>query len=149
MIFLNPDLLSRDTSWAIRWGEIAKVLKDIGYSWLFGKGFGASQITRYRYVVQMTVDNSYVYLIWKTGVVGLFGLLYMYFVFFKHGLKTLAKSLLPNERIFIITALVNTAGLIIVALTNASIAHYRFIFIWAALFACTEIIYRKYCIVKS
>jgi hypothetical protein len=32
----------------------------------------------------------------------------------------------------------------LVAASNSSIAHYRLIFIWATLFACTEIIARKY-----
>jgi len=148
-IFLNLNRLSSDSSWQVRWREIKVVLDDLKHFWLFGKGFGVSQVTRFRYVTQITVDNSYVYLIWKTGFVGLFSFLYVYFMFFKHGLIALTKSLTTDERIFVITALVNAAGLMIVAQTNACIATYRFIFVWAALFACTEVIYRKYCVAKS
>lgn len=148
-VFLNLNRISSDSSWTIRWREIKAVLDDLKHFWLFGKGFGVSQVTRFRYVAQITVDNSYVYLIWKTGFVGLFSFLYIYFIFFKHGLIALTKSLTTDERIFVITALVNAAGLMIVAQTNACIATFRFIFVWAALFACTEVIYRKYRVAKS
>lgn len=143
-IFLNPGLLNKDISWSIRWGEIKNALKHFENFWLFGRGFGVSQITRFRYVAQTTLDNSYAYLLWKTGVIGLLSLLYMYFVFFKRGISTLRKNILPDEKIFLVTALLNTAGMMLVAFTNSSIAHYRFIFVWAGLFACVEIIARKY-----
>lgn len=143
-VFLDLNRISSDSSWMVRWQEIKAVLSDFQHYWLFGKGLGVSQVTRFRYVTQITVDNSYIYLIWKTGFLGLLSFLYIYFTFFKHGLAALTKSLTTDERIFVLTALINAAGLMIVAQTNACIATYRFIFVWAALFACTEIIYRKY-----
>ncbi len=144
LLFLNPSLLSRDMSWAIRVGEISSALKGLEHFWLFGKGFGAAQVSRFRYVTQTTIDNSYAYLIWKTGIIGLLSLLYVYFTFFKRALLTLRKRISEDERILLITALLNAAGMMIIAFTNSSIAYYRLIFIWAALFACTEIIARKY-----
>jgi hypothetical protein len=143
-IFLNPNLLSRDISWAIRWGEINNAMRSLGHGWLFGVGLGASRVTRYRFVTQATLDNSYAFLLWKTGIVGLVAFLYMYLVFFIRGLKTLKKNISTNHRIIVTTALVNAAGLMIVAMTNSSIAHYRFIFVWMSLVACTEIITRYY-----
>jgi len=143
-ILLNPELLGKDISWAIRFNEVKAALKGFEHFWLFGQGFGASQVTRFRYVAQITVDNSYAYLIWKTGIVGLLSLIYMYFIFFKRGIQTLRKDITIEEKIYLITALLNATGMLLVAFTNASIAHYRLIFVWSALFACVETIARKY-----
>ncbi len=143
-IFLNPQLLSKDTSWIIRWREIGDALQGLEHFWLFGKGFGASFITRCRYMIAIVVDQSYVYLIWKTGIIGLLSLLYMYFVFFKRGILTLRKKITSAERIFVITALLNTAGMMLIAFANVSIAHFRLMFVWAGLFAATEAIARRY-----
>lgn len=149
-IFLNPNLLSRDISWAIRWGEINNAMKSLGQEWILGVGLGASRVTRYRFVTQATLDNSYAFLLWKTGIIGLVAFLYMYAVFFIRGLKTLKKNISTDHRIIVTTALVNAAGLMIVAMTNSSIAHYRFIFVWMSLVACTEVITRHYetCLVE-
>lgn len=143
-IFMNIGELNRDISWQIRWTEIGDALHGLNRFWLFGQGFGASFITRQRYMLALTVDQSYVYLIWKTGVVGLFTFLYMYFVFFKRGIITLLKRISDQDRIFLLAALLNIAGMMIVALANVSLPHWRLLFVWAGLFAATEAIARKY-----
>jgi len=143
-IFLNIGELSKDISWQIRWTEIDDVLQNIDKFWLFGQGFGASFVTRCRYMVALTVDQSYVYLIWKTGIIGLLSFLYMYFVFFKRGIGSLLKKISNQDRIFILAALLNMAGMMLVALANVSIPHYRLMFVWAGLFGLTEAIARKY-----
>jgi len=143
-IFLNLSRLSADTSWRVRWGEIGNALKGLEHFWFLGKGFGVSQITRFRYVRQIVLDQSYMYYIWKTGVVGLLGFLYMYLMFFKRAISTLRKSITSDERIIIITAVLNTFGMMLIAFANVSLGHFRLMFVWAALFACTEVIARKY-----
>jgi hypothetical protein len=143
-IFLNIGELNRDISWQIRWNEIDDALHGLGHFWLFGKGFGASFITRFRYMLTLTVDQSYVYLIWKTGIIGLFTFLYLYFVFLKRGITTLLKRISDQDRIFLLAALLNIGGMMIVALANVSLPHYRLMFVWAGLFAATEAIARKY-----
>jgi hypothetical protein len=143
-VFLNFQQIGFDTSWRIRWSEIANVLDNFRNFWLFGQGFGAFVVSRARFEVQSTLDNAYVYLLWKTGIVGLTSFLYMHFVFFRRGFMTLRKKIISEDRIYLITAMTNTAGLMLIAFSNCSIAFYRFIFIWASLFACVEIIARKY-----
>jgi hypothetical protein len=143
-IFLNIGELSLDISWQIRWTEIDDALQDIGKFWLFGQGFGASFVTRSRYMLAITVDQSYVYLIWKTGVIGLLSFLYMYFVFFKRGIGSLLKKISNQDRVFVLAAMLNMAGMMLVAMTNASIPHYRLMFVWAGFFGLTEAIARKY-----
>jgi len=143
-IFLNVQYLGFDLSWRIRWREIQYIFRNFGDFWLFGQGIGAFSISRGRYELQFAVDNAYAYLIWKAGILCLISFLFMYFTHLKRGIRTLREKITIDERILIITALVNTVGLMIIAISNSSIAHYRLMFIWAALFACVEIIARKY-----
>jgi hypothetical protein len=143
-VFLNVQYLGFDLSWRIRWREIQSIFRNFGDFWLFGQGFGAFAISRSRYTLQLSVDNAYAYLIWKTGIIGLMSFIYMHLTFLKRGIKTLRKKITSDDRIFITTALVNTVGIMLIAVTNSSIVHYRLMFVWAALFACTEIIARKY-----
>ena len=143
-IFLNVQRIGFDTSWQIRWREIHDVLRNFSEFWIFGKGFGAYAISRYRFQLGLTVDNAYAYLLWKTGILGLISFLFIHFMFFKRGISVLRKKIDPDEKIFVTTAILNTAGMMFIAFSNCSIAHYRFIFIWFALYACTEIIARRY-----
>jgi hypothetical protein len=143
-IFLNVQYLGFDLSWRIRWREIQYIFRNLGDFWLFGQGVGAFSISRGRYELQFSVDNAYAYLIWKAGILCLISFLYMHFLFFKRGIAMLKKKITSDERILILTALVNTAGLMIIAISNSSIARYRLMFIWAALFACVEVLARKY-----
>ncbi|UCD06632.1 MAG: hypothetical protein JSV98_05225 [candidate division WOR-3 bacterium] len=143
-IFLNIGRLNQDISWQIRWLEINDALQDLNKFWLFGQGFGASFITRCRYMLAIVVDQSYVYMIWKTGLVGLLSLLAMYYMLFKRGLSTLLKKITPEERIQLLTAIINTAGMMLIAFANVSIAHFRLMFVWAGLFGATEVIARRY-----
>jgi hypothetical protein len=143
-IFLNLSRLSADLSWRIRWGEIRSALEGLQHFWLFGKGFGAWQITRFRYVRQIVLDQSYMYYIWKTGFIGLASVLYMHFIFFKRGMSALRKNLTKDDKIIVISALLNTAGMMLIAFANVSIGHFRLMFVWAGIFACTELIARKY-----
>jgi hypothetical protein len=144
LIFMKPGLLSRETSWYIRWQEVKSALEGLEHFWPLGKGFGVSQISRFRYYVQVVLDNSYVYWIWKTGITGLLCALFMYFLHFKRGIQTLRKKISVDDKIFLITALANTAGMMFLTFANVSVAFFRHIYIWAGLLACVEVIARKY-----
>ncbi len=143
-IFLNLDKLSQDISWQIRWREIEDALGPWGIHYIFGKGFGANFVTRCRYMVAIVVDQSYAYFIWKTGIIGLASALFMHIVLFKRGIQTLAKKISNDDRILLSAAIFNTAGMMLVAFANVSIAHFRLMFVWAGLFAVVEAIARKY-----
>jgi hypothetical protein len=143
-VFMNIHQLNFDASWRIRWLEIERVFQNFKNFWLFGRGFGAMTTSRSRLELQITLDNTYAYLIWKTGIIGLSSFLYMHFVFLKRSLATFRKRITENDKIMVLTAMINTVGLMFIGMTNSSLAHYRFMFVWAALFACAEIIARKY-----
>jgi len=111
---------------------------------LAGAGLGSTTISRHRYILQITLDNSYIYLLWKMGIVGLVSFLSIYYIVIRRCRLILKSSAVVRERIFAATMLINTIGLLIVGMTNVCIAHYRFIFVWLAAIAGIEAIARKY-----
>jgi len=143
-ILLNLEQILADESYVIRANETVEALRTVKGDFLFGKGIGASVMTRWRFMEHATVDNSYAYLYWKMGIFGLIGFFGFYIYFFIRGLRLLKLPVATNDRILTITTLLNFVGLFIVALTNVCIVHYRFILIWAASIGLVEAIARKY-----
>ena len=133
-----------DVSYTIRANEVVEAIRTIKSDFLIGKGIGASVVTRWRFMEHATVDNSYAYLYWKMGIFGLIAFLGFYVVFFVRSLKLLIHPIKSNERIFVVTTILNFVALFIVALTNVCIVHYRFILIWAASIGFVEYLVRKY-----
>jgi hypothetical protein len=144
LIFVSPNLLRFDISAIERITAIKNALSEVGDNFLFGQGLGASIVSRWRLAEQLTVDNSLVFLYWKTGILGLFSFIILILYFFYRCFSTLRKKLITEEKIYVLSALINMLGLIIVAFTNVCIVHYRFIIVWAATFAVVELIARKY-----
>lgn len=143
-VFLSPKFLLYDESAVIRINELKETIEENKNNLLLGSGLGAVRITRWRDTKQLTVDNSYIYLLWKMGILGLSSFLFIYLIFFKHAFLLLSKPLTADEKIILISTILNFAGMFIIALTNASIAHYRFIFVWSIMIAAVESLYRKY-----
>lgn len=143
-IFLNPTNFTSDASWQIRWQEIVRVLPQINENLIFGAGLGATTISRHRLILQITVDNSYVYVLWKMGIIGLLSFLSIHYMLIKRCRLVLKHTKIVDEKIFATTILLNTIGMLLIGVTNAGIAHYRFLFIWLALMASIELTARKY-----
>ncbi len=143
-VFLSPKFLMYDESAQIRINELKETLEENKEEILFGKGLGDVRMTRWRDTYQLTVDNSFIFLLWKMGIIGLFSFMLIYFLLFKRMLRLLKMPLKSNEKIVIMTILWNFVGMLIVAISNASLAHYRFIFVWATMIAIVETVYRKY-----
>lgn len=143
-VFLSPQFLLQDESAQIRTNELKDTITENTDNFLFGKGLGDIRITQWRHTFQLTVDNSFVFLLWKMGIIGLFLFLLIYFILFRR-LHYLSRMPLNNdERIVATTTFWNFIGMFIIALSNASLAHYRFIFVWTTMIALVEHIYRKY-----
>jgi len=143
-VFLNPSLLKIDISWLVREHEIAMALKDLGNQFLFGSGFGASIVSADRHFVLTAPDNAYIYLLWKMGIVGLLSFIVIQFLFIKRCFLILRKTLNPDEKIFALTGLLNTFGLIIVGFANSCITQYEYLVIWMAIIAAIEVVSRQY-----
>jgi hypothetical protein len=144
LIFLSPKMLSLDISAIVRTSEIKNALGTVGNDFLFGRGLGDAFISRWRGTEQHTVDNSFAFLYWKTGFLGLFSFIALILYFLYRSISVLKKKLLKAERIYALTALLNMTGLLVVAFTNVCIVQYHMIIAWAATFAVVELIARKY-----
>lgn len=144
IIFLSPKLVRYDISAITRIGELKNALSTVGNDFLFGRGLGDAVVTRWREVEQMTIDNTFAYLYWQTGLVGLCSFLAVILYFLKRCITTLRKNLLIEEKIFVLSAFLNIISLVIVAFSNVCLANYRAILVWSATFAVVELIARKY-----
>ncbi|MDH5185712.1 MAG: hypothetical protein OEZ20_02885 [candidate division WOR-3 bacterium] len=144
LVFLSPKMIKYDISAITRVSEIKNALNTVGNDFLFGRGLGDAVVTRWREVEQITVDNTFAFLYWKTGLVGLISFIAVIFYFLKRCITTLRKNLLVEEKIYVLTAFLNIVGLLIVSVFNVCLAAYRPMLIWAATFAVVELIARKY-----
>jgi hypothetical protein len=144
LFFISPSLAKYDISAMTRIGEIKDALSTLGNDFLLGKGLGYYEISRWRANVQLTLDNSFAYLYWKTGIVGLFTFIMVIFYFLYRCISVLRKKLMTDEKIFVLTVFLNMLGMVIVAFTNSVLVHNPIIIIWAATFAVVESIARKY-----
>lgn len=135
--------LSKDPSALSRMAEINIALSQWKRNYLMGSGLGAPM---YRVATRGTydiVDNSYVFILWKAGLIGLFSYLTIILLFFKRGLAVYKRSKdLPTRRI-VASSLAGFAGLMLIALTNSSLMLYRFVIIWAILFGSIEFLYKR------
>ncbi len=136
--------VSSDESLLIRVSEIQRALQQWNnniITILFGTGLGASfgSTDIYR-TYTYSVDNSFAYLLWKTGIIGLTAFIALISTFFYHGLR---KFYIINEhstRVFIGAIICGMLGIIIIALTNTCLVSYRFIIFWALGFATIKIL---------
>jgi hypothetical protein len=144
LIFVDPSLLKYDISWLIREREIATAMHDLGNRFLFGTGFGASIVSPDRRFILSAPDNAYFYLLWKMGITGLLCFIIIQYLFFKKCFIVLNRSKDTDERVFALTALLNTVGLMIVGLANTCITQYEYLIIWTAIIASIAIIARQY-----
>jgi preprotein translocase subunit Sss1 len=144
LIFINPSLLKYDLSWLIREREIATVLQDFGNQLLFGRGFGASIVSPDRHFILSAPDNAYVYLFWKMGITGLLSFIIIQYLFIRKCFLILHRTERPDEKIFALTGLLNTFGLIIVGFANTCIAQYEYLIIWTAIMAAIATVAHQY-----
>ncbi len=143
--FANISYLKVDISAFQRMYEIKQAFSKLnGIQWLIGKGIGDTIFSQVRFFTKHYLDNSYAWVIWKMGIIGLFAFLSMFGVFFQRAIFLLRKLSDREEIIYVMAIFLNMFGLMIVALTNSCLVHYRFIMIWAVSMAMMEIIYRKY-----
>ncbi|MGB9721759.1 MAG: hypothetical protein ACPL28_09810 [bacterium] len=143
-VFLNLRNLVYDESARVRINELKDTVDEIKEEIILGKGLGDVRITRWRHTRQLTVDNSYVFLFWKMGIIGLCSFLLIYYILFKRLIALLKIPLNYDEKVIVVSTLWNFVGMLIIGLSNASVAHYRFISVWAIMMALIELIYRKY-----
>jgi len=133
--------LAEDESALLRMAEISRALEQWKRNILLGTGLGS---TIHRVAVRMTydvVDNSYIFILWKTGLIGFFSYAAIIVLFFQRGLNVFKRTDDLEIQRIVASSLSGFAGLMLIALTNTCLMLYRFTLIWAILFASLELLY--------
>jgi len=65
-------------------------------------------------------------------------------VFFRRCYLILSKTKIPDEKIFILAAILNTIGIAIISFSNSAFSQYEYQIIWVAVIAAIETIAIKY-----
>ncbi|MBS4015548.1 MAG: O-antigen ligase family protein [Candidatus Latescibacteria bacterium] len=108
-------------------------------------GTGLADFLRYLYYPTLGrfnvywLDNSFLQLIWKTGLVGLFVFSIFIFYFLKRCWFVLKNALNQTDKILGSSMLFSFIALVISSFQCAILVGYRFNFVWAVLFAIIEI----------
>jgi len=136
--------LSNDASLSIRLAEINHALAQWRENIFLGTGLGSwiSPVIL-SHIPENHIDNSYVFILWKTGIAGLFIFISIWAVFFKKAFYLFNKSLNSDVRQIAGAIIAAFSGLLIVALTNTCIIYYRFNILWALLIGLVEVMYRR------
>ena len=117
---------------------------------LFGTGLGAKiELVTLIHISPQLIDNSYVFILWKTGLVGFTLFILILFNFIKKGIKLFLKLNQTNEQWIVAAITSGFIGLMFIGLTNTCLVHYRFIILWALAFAYIETMYKKYFLLNN
>jgi len=131
-----------DASWNMRYSGIRASLEEWRLSPIIGRGFGNRFDPRdfsisYDYIL----DNSYIYILWKTGLIGLVLFLSLLGTIAKHGI-ILIKNLTDTwQRFYCIALFAGFSGLIFSSYFYLSLVRYRFVIFWAIFLGTIEVLY--------
>jgi len=136
--------LAHDASLAIRLGEISHTLFQWKRNIILGTGLGSwiSPVVLY-HIPENHVDNSYIFVLWKTGIVGLLLFISIYGIFLHRAFYLFRKTVNSEIQQIAAALIAGVTGLLIVAMTNTCIVYYRFIILWALVIGIIEVLYRK------
>ena len=111
---------------------------------IIGKGMGHSIITPYLNQREIgAVDNSYLVILWKFGIIGFIIFLILYIKCYSQLIRIINKSKYRFNKLFAIVIISILSGQLINGLACVVMTLYYFNLIWAAFIAITDYLYRK------
>jgi hypothetical protein len=136
--------LSSDVSWRIRMAEIHRALEQWRGNVFLGTGLGSTinPVTIQHWSVDL-VDNSFVVILWKMGLVGLTAYLLILLESFRLGLEVFRKSDSAEVKGLVAAILSGWIGLLLVAITNSCLVLYRYNLIWASSLATIRLLHSR------
>jgi hypothetical protein len=141
----NFQYLQVDASGFVRMTEIKQALASIhGIQWIYGRGIGDTFYSFLRTTTKPYLDNSYAWVLWKMGIIGLLSFMSMFAIFFQRAIFLLKKCANKRDLIYIVTITMNMLGIMICSLGNASLIQFRYIIIWSTSMGVIETMYREY-----
>jgi len=134
----DHSLLMRANSY---WQVVQKIRER---PWL-GHGLGDSATYRFfgQYATQTNVDSTYLTILWKMGIVGLIPFLVLYFLFLRRAFFIYRWEQNVFFKIFSIGILSAMTAFLILGTISPILITSRFNFLFAILFAVTEIVSRR------
>ncbi len=136
--------LARDESLLIRITEIKRALAQWSNNIFLGTGLGATiEPITIKHWSPYLVDNSYAYMLWKTGIIGLILFLAITLVPVFRGMRLFVRLKNANDAHLIGALISGWVGLLIIALTNTCLVRYFYIILWTFLFATLELLNEK------
>jgi len=133
-----------DYSLAIRIYTFLKVLDITKDELLLGRGLGdAAYFPLLTSKIKNLVDNSFVALFWKMGVLGLAIFLILYSMALWKLIRIIMLSIDPVVKSISIIIFSVFIGQLINSLACVALTQYHYNFIWAMFFAITEFLYKK------
>lgn len=136
--------LAQDRSLQIRMAEIGRVLGEWKEHMLVGEGLGATYERIYVFRGNSGVDNSYIFVLWKLGIIGLLLFMGIYITYIGQNFRLYWKLKTTREQFVLASLGVGMAGMLVIALTNQSIILYRFNLIWAAILGISQNMSQRY-----
>jgi len=137
--------LGVDRSLMMRVNSYTTVLGKIkDHPWL-GNGLGDTATYRFfgEYSTQNNVDSTYLTILWKMGILGLFAFLLLYVTLLYRTFKVYRAVTGRLHAIFTITVLSAFAAYLILGTISPVLITYRFNFLFGVVFAICEVIYHK------
>lgn len=133
-----------DPALTVRMIDYTSVMKKMGGNILWGRGLGdiTSNIAIKR--PHSIVDNSYIYLFWKMGIIGLVSYLIMLLFLFQRCVYVLRNSLANKRRRVIVLSTISCfVGLMVTAMADTALTSYSYVAIWAILIGSIELLARN------
>lgn len=137
--------LQFDYSLAMRANSYLTVFEKIKKHPWFGNGLGdtATYLFFGQYSTQYNVDSTYLTILWKMGIVGLIPFLILYFLVLKRAFLIYSKEEDIFLKIFSIGILSAFGAFLILGFISPILVTSRFNFLFAVLFAITELFSRR------
>ena len=131
--------MSAEPSILIRMIDLQAVLRKIKQYPIVGSGLGAKVLRPLGRIYLYIIDNSFVYLYWKTGIAGLAIFLWLLGAVFRKCFYILKRCRDDDTLISILPITAGMIGLVILSLASVILVAYRFIIVWATLIATVEL----------
>lgn len=127
-----------DQSLAMRFEEIHRALGGWETRFLLGTGLGSVINRVATFDTYDIVDNGYMQIFWKQGLIGLALFLAPFIVSVYHGIAVIIKGIRLESKMIAAALICGVLGLMIVGLTNTSFIMYRFTILWGMFLVMLE-----------
>ncbi|MFQ5906111.1 MAG: O-antigen ligase family protein [bacterium] len=135
--FLN---VTQDPAILVRFQDYTAVLEKTKDHPVLGCGLGDSFLQLSTRRSAPFVDNSFLTILWKTGIVGLCAYLWLIVSFFRRASYVIRKTAEEGTLTIAISTTASFTGLLFVALSAATLLGYRLIIVWATLLGIIEVL---------